>query len=330
MRALTTARAAGSQYADLAHAALRALWPVVQEQFASRFGPAPGRGAAIVAMGSLGAGVLTAQSDLDVIVIYDPGKAEMSEGTKPLAVRTYYARLTQALITAITAQTAQGRLYEADMRLRPSGNQGPVATSWAAFQNYQKDEAWLWEHLALVRACVVAGPDDLSADIAQLRTAVLTQDRDVRAVMHDLSEMRARIAAAKSPNTVWDAKIGPGRMQDIELFSQTGALLSPEAPTDVYGGITACVAAGLVSDAEAQVLNASYAMLWRVQMAARLLSTGPLDPDALGSRGLDVLIAATWAQDLAGAAAALDTSQRSARDVIEAAIARASRKGAAP
>ena len=330
LRALTTAHEAGAQYADLAQAALAALWPVVQAQFAVRFGPAPGRGAAIVAMGSLGAGTLNAHSDLDVIVIYDPATAEYSEGAKPLAVRTYYARLTQAMITAITAQTAQGRLYEADMRLRPSGNQGPVATSWTAYQNYQRNEAWLWEHLALVRACVVAGPADLGVDISQLRNEVLTRKRDVGAVMRDLADMRARIAAAKAPSAVWDAKVGPGRMQDIELFSQTGALLAPTAPRDVAGGIGACVAADLASDAEAQVLKDTYAMLSRVQMAARLLSTDALKLDALGSRGLDVLIAATGAQTLAKAEAALEAAQTTARDVIEAAIARQIGKGAAP
>ncbi|WP_108835676.1 glutamine-synthetase adenylyltransferase [Tateyamaria sp. Alg231-49] len=330
LRALTTAQDAGTQYADLAQAALAALWPVVQAQFAVRFGPPPGRGAAIVAMGSLGAGVLTAHSDLDVIVIYDPGTAEYSEGAKPLAVRTYYARLTKAMITAITAQTAKGRLYEADMRLRPSGNQGPVATSWTAFQNYQQNEAWLWEHLALVRARVVAGPADLAAEISQLRHNVLTEVRDISAIMRDLSEMRARIAAAKAPSSVWDAKVGRGRMQDIELFSQTGALLSPTAPQDVAGGIVACVVAGLVSDAEAQVLQDTYAMLARVQMAARLLSTDALNTDVLGSRGLDVLIAATEASTQAEAESALSRGQNAAGDVLDAAIERKVGKGLEP
>gem|GEM_PF-70011 len=327
LRALTTAQVAGAQYADLAQSALAALWPVVQVQFAVRFGPPPGRGAAIVAMGSLGAGVLTAQSDLDVIVIYDPGSAEYSTGPKPLAVRTYYARLTQAMITAITAQRAQGRLYEADMRLRPSGNQGPVATSWTAFQNYQKNEAWLWEHLALVRARVVAGPVDLAADISLLRHKILTEVRDVGAIMRDLGEMRARIAAAKAPSSVWDAKVGPGRMQDIELFSQTGALLSPTAPQDVAGGIEACVVAGLASDAEARVLQDTYAMLSRVQMAARLLSTDVLNTDALGSRGLDVLIAATGKRTQTEAEAALEKAHDAARYVLDVAIERKSGKG---
>src|SRR5210317_805597 len=109
-------------------------------------------------MGSLGAGRLHATSDLDVIVIYDAMGVEASDGKRPLAARIYYARLTQALITAMTAPMAEGRVYEVDMRLRPSGNKGPVATSWDAFQSYQMGEAWIWEHLALSRARVIAGP----------------------------------------------------------------------------------------------------------------------------------------------------------------------------
>jgi len=322
LRALTTAEEAGVQYADLARASLAALWPVVQAQFARRYGPPPGRGAVILAMGSLGAGVLTAQSDLDVIVIYDPGDADTSTGDKPLPVRTYYARLTQALITAITAQTAQGRLYEADMRLRPSGNQGPVATSWASFQDYQKNQAWLWEHLALVRATLVAGPHALGADISALRTEVLTRPRDIAEVMTELADMRTRIASAKVAGSVWDAKIGPGRMQDIELFSQTGALLADKAPRDVAGGLGCCVAVGLISDAEARVLGENYAMLWRVQMAARLLSNGPVRPEDMGSRGLAVLVRATGASEQSGAEARLDQAHTASRDVIEAALTR--------
>ena len=109
-------------------------------------------------MGSLGAGRLHAHSDLDVIVIYDADGVDTSHGRRPLPARTYYARLTQALITAMTAPMSEGRLYEMDMRLRPSGNKGPVATSWTSFQDYQRNEAWVWEHLALTRAAAIVGP----------------------------------------------------------------------------------------------------------------------------------------------------------------------------
>ena len=157
LRGLIDAKDAGEQYAELAEAVIGALFPIVVEQFSTKHGPPPGRGAAVLAMGSLGAGRINAQSDLDVIVIYDPLDEEMSEGKRALATRPYYARLTQALITALTAPMAQGRLYEVDMRLRPSGSKGPVATSWSSFTHYRQNEAWVWEHLALTRARGVAG-----------------------------------------------------------------------------------------------------------------------------------------------------------------------------
>ena len=155
-----------------------ALWPHVVSSFAQKHGAPPGRGAAVVAMGSLGAGRLNAESDLDLIVIYDGDGVDASDGRRPLATRAYYARLTQALVPAISAPTAAGRLYEVDMRLRPSGRQGPVATGLSAFRDYQTTEAWTWEHLALTRARPVAGAFELFDDIRRVRGDVLAQARD--------------------------------------------------------------------------------------------------------------------------------------------------------
>ncbi|APX11268.1 glutamine-synthetase adenylyltransferase [Tateyamaria omphalii] len=292
LRQLTSAIEAGKQYSDLARASIAALWPEVQAQFAQRHGPPPGRGGVILGMGSLGAGHLTPQSDLDLIVVYDPLDAEQSDGKRPLLPGSYYARLTQAMITAITTQTSQGRLYEADMRLRPSGNQGPVATSWPAFQRYQREDAWLWEHLALVRATVVAGPDALAKDIGRFRQDILRQPRDRAEVLAELADMRARIASARQPASIWDAKIGPGRLQDIELLAQTGAVLTDEVRSGVRAGLNACVAAGVLNDADAQHLAQTHALLWAVQIASRLLSTEAVDLDALGAGGRDVLLRA--------------------------------------
>src|SRR5690606_37624182 len=169
LRGLIEAEQAGQHYADLAEAALAALAPLVADEFARRHGPAPGVGAAVLGMGSLGARQMNALSDLDLLVIYDADGAEASDGAKPLATRAYYARLTQALLAALTAPTAAGRLYQVDMRLRPSGRQGPVATSIGAFSDYQLNEAWTWEHLALTRARVVAVfPGSVTEDLPPL------------------------------------------------------------------------------------------------------------------------------------------------------------------
>ncbi|MEL6315841.1 MAG: glutamine-synthetase adenylyltransferase, partial [Pseudomonadota bacterium] len=210
LRGLIDADEAGLQYADLAAAVVGALWPIVLAQFALKHGAPPGRGAIVLAMGSLGAGKLNASSDLDLIVIYDAPGDGSSEGPRPLSTRAYYARATQALITALTVPMSEGRLYEVDMRLRPSGNQGPVATSWAAFQSYQQDEAWVWEHLALTRARVVAGPAELSRDVEAFRANLLSLKGDPARVLSGVVDMRTRIAEAKSPASGCDTKLGAG------------------------------------------------------------------------------------------------------------------------
>ncbi|WP_299674868.1 glutamine-synthetase adenylyltransferase [uncultured Roseobacter sp.] len=290
LRGLIDAETASRQYADLARAVLAVLWPLVIAQFARKHGPPPGRGAVVLGMGSLGAGRLNSGSDLDLIVIYDPLEAATSDGPKPLSTRPFYARLTQALITALTAPMAQGRLYEVDMRLRPSGNQGPVATSWSAFQSYQTDQAWVWEHLALTRAHVVAGPSDLARDVEQFRRQLLQAPRRKTAILTDVLEMRDRIRAAKTPAGLWDAKRGPGRLQEIELLAQSGSLLQGELSGQTEAGLQAAVASGLMDDASGQALIGYHGFYSRLHQAVRLLSDQPLDADALGPAGRAFLL----------------------------------------
>lgn len=316
LRGLITGAEAGAQYAELAEAVIAALTPIVAEEFARKHGPAPGRGIAVLGMGSLGAGRINAKSDLDLIVIYDPQGVEMSEGRRPLASRPYYARLTQALVTALTAPMAQGRLYEVDMRLRPSGTQGPVATSWSSFTNYQQNEAWTWEHLALTRARVVAGDASLGSDITAFRAGFLQEPRPRAEVLKDVAEMRARLAAAKSPSGVWDAKNGAGRMMDIELVSQAGALLSDSAAASVDGGLDGAVASGWLNDADATELKAAYALFWDVQSAARLISDKALDAESMGEGGAQFLCRASGYDSLAALQQALEARYESCAEII--------------
>ena len=296
LRGLVAAETAAAQYADLAAATIAALWPLVVDQFAARHGAPPGRGAAVLGMGSLGAGRLNARSDLDLIVIYDPEDAEGSDGKRPLSVRPYYARLTQAMITALTAPMAEGRLYEVDMRLRPSGNQGPVATSWPAFCAYQRDEAWTWEHLALTRARAIAGEPGLGRDIETFRAGLIADRAERAPVLRAVAEMRARLAGAKPPDGPWDVKLGPGRLLDLELVGQAGTLIAGQAARDVAAGLGACVASGLTDAAGGAALEAAHAICWRVQMVARLLGEGPLVPDRLGEGGTALLLRETGAR----------------------------------
>ncbi len=317
LRGLIAADEAGRQYADLAEAAVAGIAPRVLAEFAAKHGAPPGRGAVVLGLGSLGARRLNAFSDLDLIAIYDAAGVEVSTGPRPLPARQYYARLTQAMVTAVTAPMAEGRLYAVDMRLRPSGTKGPVATSLVSFRDYQLTEAWTWEHLALTRARVVAGPVALSADVEALRQEVLTRPQDRARVLADVADMRARIAAAKSPDGPWDAKIGPGRMQDIEVLAQTGTLLAGSAERSTRDGLIAGVACGMLTDAQAAHLADTHALCWQVQSVARLLTDRPLDPAVIGEGGCRMLLRETGAATLDALTLRLATKTAAAAAMID-------------
>ncbi|MCX8508273.1 MAG: glutamine-synthetase adenylyltransferase, partial [Rhodobacteraceae bacterium] len=257
-----------------------------------------GGGAVVLGMGALGAERLNAASDLDLLVIYDDAGVDSSDGPRPLAARPYYARLTQAFVTALTAPMAEGRLYEVDMRLRPSGRQGPVAVSLAAFEDYQMTEAWTWEHLALTRARVVAGPQDLAEDVERVRRAVLTAKASGALILMDTAEMRARIFAAKAPDGDWEAKIGPGRLQDIELLAQSCALRAADPARRTDQQLRAGLRSGHLDKADEAALQSAYRFLWRLQAGGRLLTDRPIDMDAVGEGGRAFLLRETGMSSL--------------------------------
>lgn len=296
LRGLVDAFEAAAEYAALAEAALGALWPVVQAEFARKHGAPPGQGAVVLGMGSLGAGRLNAASDLDLIVIYEADHEDMSDGPRPLDARSYYARLTKAFLTAISAPTAEGRLYEVDMRLRPSGRQGPVATSLAAFQQYQRDEAWTWEHLALTRARRVAGSVALGERLEAFRRALLAEKSGGATVAQDVADMRARLAEAKPAHGLWDAKAGPGRLMDIELIAQFCALRTGHSARRVEAQLRAGAKAGVLGAEAEQALLQAYRLCWGLQATGRLLADQISDIAALGPGGQKFILSAAGAE----------------------------------
>src|SRR5690606_22013242 len=179
----------------------------------------------ILGMGKLGSRELTAGSDVDLILLYDHEQgAEESDGEKPLAPSHYFARLTQRLITAVSAPTAEGVLYELDLRLRPSGNKGPVATHIDAFGKYQREEAWTWEHMALTRARVVAGDGGLADEVEREVAAILARPREAARIRREAVEMRDLIGSEKPPQGRWDLKLMPGGLIDLEFIAQVASL----------------------------------------------------------------------------------------------------------
>jgi [glutamine synthetase] adenylyltransferase / [glutamine synthetase]-adenylyl-L-tyrosine phosphorylase len=316
LRGLIASEEAGAQYSQLAGGIVQALWPRVCAEVARRHGPAPGQGGAVVAMGSLGAGQLSAGSDLDLIVIYDADGQEISEGCRPLDARGWYAKATKTLITALSAPTGEGTLYEVDMRLRPSGRQGPVATSVQSYRNYQLTEAWTWEHLALTRARPLAGSAGLLNDIEAIRLEVLNAARAPAAIVADAQDMRDRLAAAGRAGDGLDGREGPGRMKDIELVAETAALMAATPLRNVAGQLEAGVSIGWLDPDDARALAQAHRHYSRLNHATRLLTDRRLNLDEVGLGGRRFLARETDVADAAELAAKTEGMRAAAEAII--------------
>lgn len=321
LRGLIGPEQAAAEYSDLAQATVAGIWAASCAEFSRKHGPLPGRGAVVLGMGSLGARQVNAGSDLDLIVIYDAATDEESQGRKPLPARTYYARLTRTFITGLSVKTSAGSLYEVDMRLRPSGRQGPAATSWSGFQSYQHTEAWTWEHLALTRARVIAGDPGLAAEMEAFRQELLSLPREPSMVCRDLSDMRDRLAAAKPRRSAWDIGNGPGGLQDIELLAEAMALLSGSTERAVRDQLA--LEALDVSPAERSALLSAHTLLSAVKLVARLLTEQPLNPEAVGHGGRDLLLRDAGEPDIDHLESMLRSQMERAGDIIDTILRRA-------
>ncbi|KIT17886.1 hypothetical protein [Jannaschia aquimarina] len=317
LRGLATPGEAGAGYAQLAEAALGAAWDAARAETERRCGAVPGLRLAALGMGSLGAGRLTARSDLDLVVLYD-GDPDAVSDRKGLGQRQWAAKFTQTLITALTAPTGAGRLYEVDMRLRPSGRQGPVATSLAGFEAYQASEAWAWEHLALTRARAVTGDAGLREAAETARRKALRASRFSAAeVLTAVADMRDRLRAAGRTGSGLAVKSGPGRLQEIGMAAQANALLAGCTDQSMLGQLTA---EGWLTEAERDVLKDAGTLFADVAGAAALL--GKADATEPGLGGGAYLARTTGRPDLETLRADCDAAAERADAAIGAAVAR--------
>ncbi|MGJ8570595.1 MAG: bifunctional [glutamine synthetase] adenylyltransferase/[glutamine synthetase]-adenylyl-L-tyrosine phosphorylase [Hoeflea sp.] len=212
---------AARSFSHLADLIIGAALEAVREGMEEAHGRISGGRVAVLGMGKIGSYELTAGSDIDIILLYDHDTdTDESDGPKPLDPVRYYTRMTQRLVAALSAPTAEGILYEVDLRLRPSGNKGPIATSIRAFSKYQAEEAWTWEHMALTRARAVSGDLSLCSEARALIDEVLARPRDRAKLLEDLREMRGLIEQEKPPRDIWDVKLIPGGLIDIEFIAQ--------------------------------------------------------------------------------------------------------------
>jgi glutamate-ammonia-ligase adenylyltransferase len=291
-----TAGQAGGAYALLAERMIEAMQGAVEREMEKAHGRVPGGAAVVVAMGKLGGREMTAASDLDLLVIYDfDPRASQSDGARPLAPTQYYARLTQRLISAFTSQTAEGKLYDVDMRLRPSGQKGPVATQLSSFIHYQDREAWTWEHLALTRARVVSGPPALRVTVEEAIRKVLARPREAWKIAADVRDMRALIEREKGSADIWDLKQVRGGLVDLEFIAQYLQLIHAAERPDVLSQNTVTALAnldraGVLPAGASEVLVPAARLLNNLTQVLRLCLDGPFEA-AKASHGLKHLLA---------------------------------------
>jgi len=306
--------AAGLARTALADAVLTALLPRVMAEHALRYGTVPGGGMAVVLLGKAGGREMMAGSDLDLMLIYDhPANATESDGPRRLPASQYYIRAAHAVVAALTSPGVGGALYAVDMRLRPSGNKGPVAVSLAAFRRYhaadaQTPGAWTWERMALTRARVVTGPPALCRRVsAAIRRAMLTHAAPA-ALRADAAAMRARMLRDLPPRGPWDVKLRPGGQIEVEFIVQVLLLLHPQIRSvqTVREALARLHRAGAL-DAADTVLLTGADRLWRTVQGMLRITVGPRPPDTLPAPALDaLLLAAGGGCDAAAFRARLD------------------------
>ncbi len=295
LSATISAQQAGDAFASLADVLIGALHKAVEDAFVAQHGHIAGQKTALLALGKLGGREMTASSDLDLIMIYDfDSENPESDGPRPLYGGQYFARLTQRIVSALTAQTNYGALYQVDMRLRPSGRSGPVATQLAGFRSYQEDEAWTWEHLALTRARVVSGPPDFANEVRRTIDHVLRRPRDRDLVAGDVVEMRRAIAEEKDDGERWDLKYASGGLVDLEFIAQFLQLVHAADQPGILDASTASALEkawrlGILPTGEAEVLRPAIRLYQNLTQILRLCLPGAFDPKSAGPELLGLL-----------------------------------------
>ena len=321
-----SAQHASTAFADVAEGVVQTVHHLVTEQFVAQYGRVQGQETAILAMGKLGSREMTASSDLDLILIYDFDHDQPdSNGPRSLHGAQYFARFTQRLISAFTTRTNYGVLYDVDMRLRPSGRAGPVASRIDSFSDYQDREAWTWEHMALTRARVISTSPEFRERIEQIIRDVLTRPRDRRIIASDVAEMRRAIALEKGEDDIWDLKYAAGGMVDIEFIAQYLQLVHAADTPEILNVGTVQVLEnaarlGLLSQSTMEVLRPAARLYHDLTQILRLCVNGKFDPATAGEDLLRIMTRAGDAPDFSALEARVRETEAEVRNVFLALV----------
>lgn len=307
--------AAGLARSALADAAIAALLPRVLADQATRNGHVRGGAMAVVVLGKAGGREMMAGSDLDLMLLHAyPPQATESRGARRVPSPQWFARAAHAVVAALTAPGAEGPLYQVDMRLRPSGNKGPVAVSLPAFQAYHARDAWTWERMALLRARVAAAPPALRARAERaIATAIGTGDPvQVRADAH---AMRARMLRDLPPNGPWDVKLRPGGLVEVEFIAQALCLAHGVREPTTRDALAALERRGALPAPDAAMLTAAD-RLWRTIQSMLRLTVGR-DPATVPAAASEALLRAAGEVDLAALHARMQATAHDVRAAFE-------------
>lgn len=311
---------------DLTDAVFHVLTPRVEAKFQEQHGTIPGGGMAVIAFGKYGARELNFGSDLDLVFVYSHDEdADSSDGAKPLPPSQYFIRLSQRMVTALTSMTNAGRLFDIDMRLRPSGNAGPLACDVAGFVRYQEDEAWHWEHLALTRARIVYGPDTLAESLDAAIGSILERRRDPGELAAAVIDMRARIAGEHPVFDRFDVKYVEGGLIDLDFQSQFLQLVHAAQHPEILSArsdeaLKAMAVVGILETQQAEELIRAGNLMHHVQTAVRLAMARPTAEDDLPKGLRDLLVRVTGSGDFDDLCTRLDRSQSQVKTAFDAVL----------
>ena len=322
------ADSAGLRRTAIADAALASLLAPVLADFITRFGRVRGGAMAVVCMGKAGGREMMAGSDLDLMLVYDhPVDIAESRGARSLPVSQWFGRAAHAYVAAVTASGADGQLYAVDMRLRPSGNKGPVAVSLGAFRRYHAESAWTWERMALTRARVVAGPPTLRAGIEATVAAALAASGAPDRIRADAAAMRSRMLRDLPPDGPWEVKLRAGGLVEVEFIAQVLQLIharnAPElcSPTTRVA-LARLARAGKLPPADGATLIRAD-LLWRTVQGMLRITLGRGAPADLPEASAQALLRAVSAVlpdsppvDLAALRATLDATAEQVRNAF--------------
>lgn len=305
---------AGAAHADLADACVSVLSDVAVREVARLHGSPPGV-FVVLAVGKFGGRELAARSDLDVMVVFDGPEGVESDGDRPLPAAEYFIKVTQRLVSALSAPTEEGLLYDVDMQLRPSGSKGPVAVSLAGFARYYEEEAWTWELLALTRVRIAAGDEALGARVMQSVARIVGNPRNRHAILSDAAAMRARMDKERPGRGLWDLKLKPGGLVDIEFVAQALSLgAAPHANTGE--ALDALTATGRLSADDGALLRSAWLLYSDLQQILRVCMADLFEPARASDRLKALLARVGQTEDFAALETRLQRIAANVRDVF--------------